>query len=261
MIISHAAVYSYAEQIQVLKISEVPFPRSTWGDGEGKNKGIAIAAINASYTKSFQDLTVCYRLFIDSYNDGLFWPIGSWFNADISGAALVLDRIGWFGSGMESYGLQGGVLVITRNVTGGGIGGRNLPWYHSFVYPKDIMISKWHQICFSYGNKLRQFHLYIDGLKAFSFNFEDDAQPFKANTFEHTRLAHNLRGSLTDVQIYDSYFDEERMISRTKACDVEPGDIFAWDKSRIDLLPEVCIFSLSCNNPNSTTTQLNLNLT
>ena len=242
LIVSHTAVCSYAQQFQVLKISGVHFPSTAWGKGEGKNKGVV--SINASYTKSFQDFTVCYRLFVDSYNDGLFAPIATWPSKEFTGGGTMLDRIGWYGTGFESEGLQGGVLVISRNVTGGGIGGKNLPWYHLFVYPKDIVISKWHQICFSYSNTLNHLHLYIDGLKAFSFNFQDESQPFEPNLFEHTRLGHNLRGSLTDLQIYDSFYDEGRMISRTKTCEEEPGEIFTWDKSRINILLEVCLFSL-----------------
>ena len=52
-----------------------------------------------------------------------------------------------------------------------------------------------------------------------------------------------MRGSLTDLHIYDSYYDEASMIRRTRTCEVEAGEIFAWDKSRINILQVLYIFN------------------
>ena len=57
------------EQFDVLKISNVPFPSVPWGTDEGKSKGII--DINATYIEAIPDYTICYRILIDHYNDGL----------------------------------------------------------------------------------------------------------------------------------------------------------------------------------------------
>ena len=248
MMIIHFFIATYilvncnAEQFDVLKISNVSFPRTPWGTGDGKNTGIA--AVNATYKKSIHDYTVCYRFLVDSYNDGLFVTIGAYTSSEKVGKVRgVLDRLGGMGTGFESEGLQGALFVNTRNVTGGGIGGKNFPWYHAYVFPKDIDISKWYQLCFSYSNKLNFLHLYIDGLKGFSFTYQDESQPLPANAFEHIFLGYNMRGSLTDLHIYDEYYDEARMISRTRTCETEAGQIFAWDTAKIKILQVLYIFN------------------
>ena len=54
---------------------------------------------------------------------------------------FFLDRIG-YETGMERDGYQGGVLVVIRNVPGGGMKGLNFPVYHHFNVPKNIETSK-----------------------------------------------------------------------------------------------------------------------
>ena len=229
---TYIIVYAKAEQFDVLKISNVPFPTAPWSTNGMIWNGITV---NATYKKSIPDYTVCYRFLVESYNDGLFITIGAYINSESGKVRSVLDRLGEKGTGLGSEGLQGGLFVNFRNVTGGGIGGHNFPWYHAYVLPKDIDISKWYQMCFSYSNKLNYIHLYMDGLKAFGFTYQDDSEPLPANAFEHLRLGYNLRGSLTDLHIYDEYYDEERMISRTRTCEIEAGEIFAWEKTKINI--------------------------
>ena len=233
-------------EFDVLRISEVPFPLSPWEWGVQ-----GIASINASYSKSINEYTICYRFFVESYNDGELNTIRAYTGEDL-GKDYVIDRFGAYGSGLESEGLQGGWLGISRNVTGGGLGGKNMPWYHIYTLPKDIDISKWYQLCYSYSNSLNQLHLYLDGLKAFSYKYEDDSQPLPHNAFENIRMGHNMRGSLTDLQIYNKYLDEDSLIGRTRACEVEAGEIFTWDKTKINILQVFLIFNIIFIIPSKT---------
>ena len=90
-----------SEQFDVLKISNVPFPASSWGTGEGKDKGIV--SINATYTKTLPDYTICYRVLVESYNDGIFSLVSAHVDSSV-GHLLILDRFGGMGTGYESEG-------------------------------------------------------------------------------------------------------------------------------------------------------------
>ena len=231
-----------SEQFEVLKISNVPFPASSWGTGEGKDKGIV--SINATYTKTIPDYTICYRVLVESYNDGIFSLVSAYKDSSI-GHSHILDRFGGMGTGYESEGLQGGLLVVARNVSKGGIGGKNLPSYHSYVFPKDIDISKWYHLCFSYSNTLNHLHFFVDGLKIFSFNFQDDSEPLPANAFEFLRMGHNFRGLLTDLQIHDFYMDESELIHTTTSCERNVGEVFSWSKDKVQIIQVGKIFIIS----------------
>ena len=229
-----------SENFEVLKISNVPFPRSSWGTGEGKDKNVV--SINATYTKTIPDYTICYRVLVESYNDGLFNLVAAYKDSSI-GHSYILDRFGGMGTGLESEGLQGGNLVVGRNVSKGGIGGKNLPWYHTYVFPKDIDISKWYNFCYSYSNALNHLHSFVDGLKAFSFNFQDDSEPLPSNAFEYFRMGHNFRGLFTDLQIHDFYMDESELIHTTTSCERNVGEVFSWSKDKVQII-QVEKFSL-----------------
>ena len=84
------------DQFKVLKVSNVPFPRSS----------AYPATITTSFGEDVTDFTVCYRIFLDSYDDGIFLPVkhshySEWFEGPGSSA-------GW---GTEGY--NGGVKEFT----------------------------------------------------------------------------------------------------------------------------------------------------
>ena len=74
---------------------------------------------------------------IESYNNGLFVTATAYNNEQ----TYFVDRIGWE-TGMERDGYQGGVMILQRNIPGGGLGGVELPWYHHYNLPKNIATSK-----------------------------------------------------------------------------------------------------------------------
>ena len=75
-----------------------------------------------------------------------------------------------------------------------------------------------------------------DGLKVFGFNFPDKREdPLSSDHFKYLHFGFNFRGMITDVQIFDRYFDEKEQISRTTGCGIEKGEIFSWDPSRLNI--------------------------
>ena len=219
------AVCVQGNQVDVLKISDVPFP----------NSNNYAATASAPMDTDIPEFSVCYRMLVDSYNDGMFAPFGA--NIDGKGKTwYVLDRICWkCGSGSEGY--QGGLLVIVRNIPGGGLANRELPNAHSYNMARDIAISKWTHICYSYSSITQKVQMYQDGLKVFNFTYGDEKEdPLPSRAFEHIRIGYNIRGLFTDIQVYSRYFKEDEMITWTTSCPGTKGEIFDWDKTRVNIV-------------------------
>ena len=234
-------VQSESDQFEVLKITNVPFPSVTpsWPPTIGST---IAASANASYVEDIAEFTVCYRFQIESYNVG---GMSFVFAAGKDGGTAdwnVLDRMNWKNSGevKGAEGYQGGMLSLqSRGVPGGGIGRLTLPAAHTYMFPRDIEISKWNNICWSYSSILHHLHMFKDGLKVLGFNFGDEIEnPLPSNYFETTLLGWNMRGLITDLHIYASYFNEEELTSWTTGCESIKGEIFSWDLKKLNLTKE-----------------------
>ena len=115
----------------VLKISNVPFPKSGWREFP--------ARINATFHKEIAEYTVCHRFLIDSFNDDLFYTMAAAAD-DLFSYFYVLDRMSFDYPGADGY--PGGLWSGKRNIPGGGLGNRGFPAYHSYIVARTIQISK-----------------------------------------------------------------------------------------------------------------------
>ena len=218
------------EQIDVLKISNVPFPKSF--------KHAAV--VNASFNKEIVEFSFCYRILIESYNDG-YMPLFDARKASTGSPYNEDDRLfredTSFLSGFEIDGLMFKSTFLRRNIPGGGIGNRFMPFWHHLVLPRFIEPGEWFHFCTSYSSLNHIFHKYQDGLKVFSHLYSDAVEnPLPSNLFEMVEMGINVRGLFSDLNIYSSFFKEEEMIAWTTSCDVAGGDIFSWDTSKVELL-------------------------
>ena len=204
------------EQFDVLKITNVPFPSSS----------VFAVSLNATHDKDIVEFTVCYRIQITSYNDG-------WLGI-LHANKGYMEAFG-YKTGIEFEGYQSTHFEISRKIPGGGLGGRALPVYHNPLLPRFIQTGKWHKSCASYSSKLHKFHVYQDGLKAFSYNFKDENEnPLPATFFDSVRLGQNMRGLLTDLNIFSTFFEAEEMVSWTVSCKHRRGEIFSWDVGKLN---------------------------
>ena len=122
------AAYVYGQDhMDVLKMENVEFPSSTSHP----------ATFSALHDKEISEFTICMRFVIEFYNNNLFYILLAKNNETL----YFLDRIGWE-TGMERDGLQGGVMVVQREIPGGGLAGQQYPWYHHYNIPKNIATSK-----------------------------------------------------------------------------------------------------------------------
>ena len=214
------------DQFDVLKITNVDFPFAT---------GFA-ATFNATYDQEIAEFTVCYRFLITSYNDGWMWTfyspkLGTW-EWDQKGYHETFG----YGTGLESEGYQSVWFTLFRNIPGGGLGDKAMPVYHAPLLPRFLQTGKWYNSCTSYSSKLRKLHLYQDGLKAHSYQYNDQEEnPLRPTFFEVVKLGQNMRGLMTDVNIYSTFFEEEEMVSWTTGCQQRDGEIYKWDVSKLNI--------------------------
>ena len=218
-----------SDQWEVLRISNVSFPKSS----------PYAAKLNGTFHTGLTEFTVCFRFLIESYNEGSAVPISA------SGDGYSGGRIKYFyndfedlsnGLGWGTRGFQGGVHTLLMGVPEGGMINKRLPIYHHFNIANNIETSTWSHLCTSYSSKLNRLHLFQDGLKVYSFQYkEPQGIPMPANTFGNTELGRNLRGLITDVNIYSTFFDEDSTRSLTLSCGEKQGDIFKWDARKVNI--------------------------
>ena len=131
-------------------------------------------------------------------------------------------------------GFQESFTFLYRNIPGGGLGQHAMPFWHHLNLPKNIPPSEWVSFCTSYSTTLHKLHQYQDGLKVFSYTFLDKIEdPMPSHTFQNLFIGGNLRGLITDLNIYSSYFDEAAMVEWTRGCTQRNGDIFAWNPTQL----------------------------
>ena len=186
-----ATSLAQSNQLDIMKITNVQFP----------NSGSYAALANATLDTDIPAFTLCYRMLIDSYNDGLFSPFYAF--------PALSDRKCWK-CGIGSEGFMGGNLYFVRNIPGGGLANQQFPRYHRYNMARDIPISTWTHICFSYSSITQKLLSYQDGLKVFNFTFGDEKEdPLPPDTFSDIRIAANMRGLMGDLQIYSNFFNED----------------------------------------------------
>ena len=231
LIILTALSSALCQQFDVLKVSNVQFPRYS--------KYAATAS--APYNKDITEFTVCYRFQVESFNDGEINIVYAGEGVSLSAKAYFYNFMGPEGTGKEREGYQGGQILVYRNVpprpeTEGGLKTRPFPSAQLFVLAKNMEPSKWYHFCHSYSSTLMRIFTYQDGLKVVGFNFPDKREdPLSSDHFKYLQFGLNFRGMITDVQIFDKFLTEEEQISRTTGCDNKKGEIFSWDPLNINI--------------------------
>ena len=81
--------------------------------------------------------------------------------------------------------------------------------------------------------------MFLNGQQSYGFTFTDEVEnPLPANAFEIVQIGKNVRGMITDVNMYESFFSEKDMITWTTSCNQPGGEIFAWDAKKLNTTQE-----------------------
>ena len=162
------------QQLDVLKISNVPFP----------NSKEPAALIDVGYTQDIAEFTLCYRTMVDSYNDAHVPMIIAWkpsiedYTGDYEEGSYFVDSMAYL-TGFDLDGLQAGLTFLLRDIPDGGIGNRSWPIWHHEVLPRFMETGKWFHFCIAYSSLEHIMHKYQDGHKVFSYHYTDKVvRPF-----------------------------------------------------------------------------------
>ena len=194
------------------------------------------ATFSAIHSEPISEFTFCLRFLIRTYNDGLLYLFNS-LNVT-NGNEILKEHFGYTEEMTSEY--QAGLTLFKRvNVPGGGLGNQAFPIFHNFEWAKTVKISKWYHYCLSYSSILHQIRLFQDGLKVYSFVYQDEIEdPLPSNTFEKVVIGSNFPGLMTDVNIYSTFFKEEDIIKISSGCEELQGDIFGWDTDKLSMIEE-----------------------
>ena len=117
------------DHFDVLKI-EAPFPDSSE----------SAASADADFDKNIPEFSVCYRMMVESYNDGCIGIIyanltGKKFDPgdDRSYLNRLCKDIGW-----TMDGFQEAFVHLMRNIPGGGLGKQTFPIWHHLNLPENV---------------------------------------------------------------------------------------------------------------------------
>ena len=79
--------------------------------------------------------------------------------------------------------------------------------------------------------------MYQDGLMMFTFNYTDVTEnPIPSSAFEQIHLGFNMRGRITDLQIFSEHMDGKFLSDWTSKCIGKKGNIFSWKKEKISII-------------------------
>ena len=75
--------------------------------------------------------------------------------------------------------------------------------------------------------------MYQNGAKVFSFHFNEEKHSLPSTLFEKVVMLNNFRGMFTDLQIFESFSNEEKLQQLSTHCDQRKGEIFSWDRNKL----------------------------
>ena len=183
-----------------------------------------------------KEVTICLRFRTFSYNEGFGWPfhIVNYCPDDD-----CVDKFGWnygigWKTGLEDENKQAGGTFLWfshDNQTDREInfqGAEKTRWhfnlYEDWLYPFD-----WQSVCYSWS-VIKNFELvYVNGKFVQGYEWSLQLKKGWGDEPKEMRIAINWRGEITDLNIYASAFDKEKMKRWTTSCESPaPGDILGW---------------------------------
>ena len=206
--------------------------------------------INITHTKDYQSLTVCFRFLTTAYPHcaGKSYNLmvmrrdnPNWWNE--LGGDLLDYRVYQPISGMSVNGKQAGWLGWRFNKT------ESSSWeqvsWRSILYKEPLKIYEWQSVCISYNKDDKRKLMYHNGFKYLDTIMKEDQNNIviSKNFLSKVFVTEAFRGSFTDLQVFRKPMEEEN-IRKWTICQVdEPGDVFEWDITRLNLTHDENIIS------------------
>ena len=222
--------YCLCQMRKTIKVEKLPFPSAGWGD----------RAANLSLNVGDQkEVTLCFKFRTFAYNEGSSNPFS--ISSECPDGQTCADSFGWmfqikWKSGRDKHGKQAVTAfssfrqdnpiynyetVLQRT---------EKPFLHNGLFEDWIDLFEWQSLCYSWSVLKKKEVLYINGKFILGFNW---SKQFKRGWSDYPlrlNLMENWRGEATDLNIYDSFFEEAELVSWTTSCGVpEKGRILSWE--------------------------------
>ena len=190
-----------------------------------------------------KEATVCLKFRTFAYNEGFGFPF------HISTECPDKNCVDWFTwnymvgwkTGMEDDGKQAGHTEIffshdnqtSKEQT---IQMAEKTRWHFNLYEDWLDLFEWQSACYSFSVVKRIELVYVNGKFIQGYQWPKQFKKGWGDYPLRLKLMMNWRGEVTDLNIYDSAFDDKELIARTNSCE-EPaeGEIFAWNPEKFNL--------------------------
>ena len=108
--------------------------------------------------------------------------------------------------------------------------------YHLNLYEDWQNLFEWQSVCYAISIPRRTELIYLNGKFIMGYEWEKEFRKGWGNSPLYLQIGTNWKGEVTDLNIYDSAFDDKELIARTNSCE-EPaeGEIFAWNPEKFNL--------------------------
>ena len=234
---------SLCEMRKTIKVEKYPFPRG--GDP---------AAHYILEAGDQKEVTVCLKFRTFAYNDGFGCPFAMTTECDEGPEnKSCVDWFTWhycigWKTGMEDDNKQAGhtEIFFSHNQTSQeqSIQMAEKTRWHFNLYEDWLDLFEWQSACYAFSIIKRKELLYVNG--KFIQGYEWPKQ-FRKGWGDYPlllKLMVNWKGEVTDLNIYDSAFEKDEMLSWTTSCGTPTkGGILSW-------MPE--IYNLTNNNDTET---------
>ena len=235
---------SLGEMRRTIKVEKYPFPRG--GDPAARY------ILEAGDQK---EVTVCLKFRTFAYNEGFGCPFA--MTTECNEGPENKSCVDWFTwhycigwkTGMEDDGKQAGHTEIyfshdNQTAQEQSIQMAEKTRWHFNLYEDWLDLFEWQSACYAVSVIKRKELLYVNGKFIQGYEWP---KKFRKGWGDYPLLLKVMggwRGELTDLNIYDSAFEKEEMISWTTSCETPAeGEILSWK-------PE--IYNLTNNNDTET---------
>ena len=101
--------------------------------------------------------------------------------------------------------------------------------YHLNLYEDWQNLFEWQSVCYAISIPRRTELIYVNGKFIMGYEWEKEFSKGWGNSPLYLHIGTNWRGEVTDLNIYDSAFEEDEMISWTTSCETPAdGGILSW---------------------------------
>ena len=208
--------FTFCEMQKTIKVEKLPFPKY---DSEHA----------AQYTLEVGDqkeVTLCLKFRLFSYNEGYGSPF--YIARQCPDNMSCVDNFSWmymigWKTGMEDDGKQAAQTHLSFSQDNETMYEQMLTrigkaQWHANLLEDWVELFEWQSACYTWSVIKKKELLFVNGKFAFGYEWSKQFTKGWSDYPILMKLMSNWRGEMTDLNIYDSFFEEDEMVSWTTSC-------------------------------------------